>query len=137
MFKLAILASLLVAVSAIPAADLAARARTTETITDYGCVQYVEVPGTETQTVPATTTTVHDPRTTSVTTIQSVYPPGMKRQGGWDTIVESVVCAKTQPYLAATTVYADPTITATRTAFASTETFTETYTLCVGENVCA
>ncbi|TRM57313.1 hypothetical protein BD626DRAFT_213796 [Schizophyllum amplum] len=78
MFKLAILASLLVAVSAIPAADLAARARVTETITDNGCVQYVAGQGTETHTVPATTTTVHDPRTTSVTTTKSVYPPGLK-----------------------------------------------------------
>ncbi|TRM57326.1 hypothetical protein BD626DRAFT_515349 [Schizophyllum amplum] len=126
MFKLAILASLLVAASAMPAVDLDARARTTETYTDYGCVKYLP-----------TTITVHDPRTTSVTTTKSVYPPGMKRQGGWDTIVESVVCASTMTYPADSTTVTDPAITVTRTAFASTETHTDTYTLCVGSNVCA
>ncbi|TRM58384.1 hypothetical protein BD626DRAFT_540011 [Schizophyllum amplum] len=135
MFKLAILASLLVAVSAMPAVDLDARARTTETITDSACVQYSAVPGTETITVPASTVIVQDPRTTSVTTTIDVYPPARKREE--TTIVESVVCASTQTYLAATTTFADPTITATRTAFASTETFTSTYTLCVEGHFCA
>ncbi|KAI5885410.1 uncharacterized protein SCHCODRAFT_02520673 [Schizophyllum commune H4-8] len=139
MMKLAILASaaLFVAVNAAPAADNA-QYITTTTQTDSACVYYTSGTETQTTTVAGSTSTLDDPSTTTYTTTHFVLPTMTARaldKREQTTIVVSQVCANTRTENPWTTT-SDPAIVTTTTAYASTATYTETYTLCVEGHYC-
>ncbi|TRM57336.1 hypothetical protein BD626DRAFT_540643 [Schizophyllum amplum] len=128
-------AVLFVAVSAAPAADNAEYITTT-TLTDSACVFYASGTQTETSTIPGSTFTYDDPSTTTLTTTWYVLPTttaAAKR--AQTTIVVSEVCAETRTVNPITTT-ADPAVVTTTTAYASTETYTSTYTLCIPGHHC-
>ncbi|TRM56060.1 hypothetical protein BD626DRAFT_466918 [Schizophyllum amplum] len=137
MMKFAALAAaaLFVAVSAAPAADNAGYITTT-TLTDSACVFYASGTETETSTIPGSTVTALDPSTTTLTTTWYVRPTAAAAaKRAETTVVVSEVCAETRTVNPITTT-ADPAIVTTTTAYASTSTYTTTYTLCVDGHAC-